>query len=318
MSPRTFRLHPGSWWLVAIALIAVATSAGLPILLMQVLILCSLGLFIREGTTMANSARLYVLLALGVFAARLCFRLIFNYETPVAAADSQALFGLPRIEIELGFLGAIKLFGAMTMPSLTAAVTDALRLAAIILSAGLANTLAAPKRLIAAIPGSLFELAIALSIALNFAPAIISGFERVRRVQTLRGSAKKSQLIKRVLIPVLEDALGQSFNLAASMANRGFGRRHQLSASRKTVFRISSLFALFGFAASISLWITSDQTLIASIALICGVLGAISAIRIASPPRKRTRVHPQKFGLLDWSVAIGSLAIASAVTTGWL
>ena len=312
------QLHPGSWWLVAIALISLASSASLQFLLVQVLILASLGLLIREQTSMAASARLYAVLAIGVFATRVIFRLIFNYETIGPLSETQALFGIPRLEIQLGWLGSIKLFGEMSSASFTSAITDGLRLAAIILSVGLANTLAAPKRLIGAVPSALYELAIAISIALNFAPSIISGFERVRRVQRLRGQAKKQQLIKRVLIPVLEDALSQSFELAASMANRGFGRRAQLSPTRKLLFRVVAIFTLISFAISTSLWISSDQILTASIALLSGVLSAIVTIRIAAPRQKRTRINPLRFTLVDWLVSLSSIFIAAAATVGWL
>lgn len=317
MSYRELRLHPGSWWLIAIALIALASSAPLQILLTQVLLLACLGLLIREGTSMAASARLYVLLAIGVFATRVIFRVIFNYET-VDPTVEYSSFGLPRIEVQLGPFGSIKLFGEMGVASLTAAITDGLRLAAIILSAGLANTLGTPKRLIRAVPGSLQDLAIAISIALNFAPAMISGFERVRRVQALRGKAKKPQLIRRVLIPVLEDALGQSFNLAASMANRGFGRRIQISPGRKLVFRTVMVFTLFSFAISSALWIGTGQLFAAWIALLSGALGAIFAVRLAAPHQMRTRVNPLKFALADWIVSAGSIFLASAATIGWL
>ena len=312
------RLHPGSWWLVAIALISLASSASLQFLMVQVLILASLGLLIREQTSMAASAKLYVFLAIGVFATRVFFRLIFNYEPPGALGETQVVIGIPRLEIQFGWLGSIKLFGEMSAASFTSAITDGLRLAAIILSVGLANTLAAPKRLISAVPSALYELAIALSIALNFAPSIISGFERVRRVQRLRGQAKKQQLIKRVLIPVLEDALSQSFDLAASMANRGFGRRTQLSPTRKLLFRVVAIFTLISFAISTSLWVASDQIFAASIALFSGVLGAVFAIRIAAPHQKRTLIHPLRFTLVDWLVSFSSISIAAAAIVGWL
>lgn len=311
------RLHPGSWWLVAIALISLASSASLQFLMVQVLILASLGLLIREQTSMAASAKLYVFLAIGVFATRVLFRLIFNYETPGALGETQVLIGIPRLEIQLGWLGSIKLFGHMSAASFVSAITDGLRLAAIILSVGLANTLAAPKRLISAVPSSLHELAIALSIALNFAPAMIAGFARIRRVQQLRGAAKKPQIIKRVLIPVLEDALGQSFDLAASMANRGFGRRARLSPIRILIFRAVAIFTLTSFTISTAFWIASDQIFTASIALFSGVLGAIFTIRIAAPHQKRTRVHPLRFTLVDWLISVGSIFIAAAATIGW-
>lgn len=267
---------------------------------------------------MAASAKLYVFLAIAVFATRVIFRLIFNYETVDPMGETQALFGIPRVEIQLGWLGSIKIFGEMSAASFSAAITDGLRLAAIILSVGLANALAAPKRLISAVPSSLHDLAIAISIALNFAPAIIAGFERVRRVQRLRGAAKKPQLIKRVLIPVLEDALGQSFNLAASMANRGFGRRAQLSPTRKLIFRVVAIFTLVSFAISTSLWIASDQIILASLTLFSSVLGAIFTIRTAAPRQRRTRIHPLRFNLVDWLVSFGSVFVTVVATMGWL
>jgi energy-coupling factor transport system permease protein len=267
---------------------------------------------------MATSARLYASLAIAVLLTRVIFRLIFNYETAATSAERGFTFGLPRIDLSLGPLGEISLFGELSLASMAAATTEGLRLAAIILSAGLANTLANPKRLIGSIPASLYELAIAISIAMNFAPALISGFERVRRVQKLRGNSTRQNVFSRILIPVLEDSISQSFQLAASMASRGFGRRIDQSSKRMLAFRAFSFLSLCSLGLSAVLWIFTDGIQWSFASLCLGVAVAAVAIRISTAKQTRTKLQPLKFGSTDWLIAGLCIGVTTFASIGWL
>jgi len=298
--------HPASWWLLSLGLIALASNSGLPVLLALVLLLASLGLAAPTGSAYAKSVRLYVLLAIAVLVTRLLFRVIFNYQT----VESDPLFTVPPVTIPLGWLGQIELFGAVTAASLNSAATEGLRLAAIVLSAGLANTLGSPKKLLRSIPGALQEVGTALAIAFNFAPALVSGFERVRASQLLRGRSRRQNMANRVLIPVLEDAIEQSFHLAATMATRGFGRMTPLSSSRQTWMRLFTLLSLTLVIFSTFLLLATNHAMLAISLLILAVCAGGAAIRTGSPAGQRTTLNPQKIGAIDLIMA----AIAASVT----
>ncbi len=288
-------------------LIALASNSGLPTLLALVLVLSSLGLAAPTGSDYSKSVRMYVLLAIAVLVTRLLFRVIFNYQT----VESDPLFTVPPVTIPLGWLGQIDLFGAVTVDSFKSAATEGLRLAAIVLSAGLANTLGSPKKLLRSIPGAMQEIGTALAIAFNFAPALVAGFERVRATQALRGRSSKQNVVNRVVIPVLEDAIAQSFHLAATMATRGFGRALPTSTSKRLFTRLFSLMSLVLVIAATFLLLGSAQSLLAILLLVLAVLFAATAIRLGSAPGQRTKLNSNRIGAIDCLIAFGAIFISA-------
>ena len=91
---------------------------------------------------------------------------------------------------------------------------------------GAANALANPKRLLRAVPGALYEVGVAVVVALSVAPQLVESVLRVRAgpaAARRRGSAASGRC-GGIAIPVLEDALDRSLLLAAAMDSRGYGR----------------------------------------------------------------------------------------------
>lgn len=307
-------VHPGSWWVIAIALIAVASSAGFTILLIQVLTLSALGLLVKEGTSMARSVRMYAALAFAVLTTRILFRLIFSFDSD----HSRALFVLPELSFEFGGLGNIGLFGAVTSSTIIAGATEGLRLAAIVLSVGLANTLASPKKLLKLVPSALYSVAAALTIATNFAPALIESFERVRKSQSLRGRSKKQSTLTRLIIPVLEDALEQSIHLAATMSSRGYGRIENSRGLLASMGRVMMILAMCGFALTSYLLLATNSTGLAFASLVSSIATGAMAIKLASANQKRTRFEPEKFKLTDALIGIFCLVLILSSSAGWL
>lgn len=306
--------HPASWWLLSLGLISVASSSDLPTLLFLVLALAGLGLLVPDGSPMAKTVRLYAALAIAVLITRLFFRILFNFQS----GDTGVLFEIPEFELSLGLLGEVKLFGPVTAGGLSSGATEGLRLAAIVLSAGLANTLGSPKKLIRSIPSSLQEIGTALSIAFNFAPAIVAGFERVRTSQSLRGRSKNQNLVKRIVIPVLEDALAESFHLAAAMAMRGFGRDHSGSPKQTMITRILTFASLASATWSTYLLLGENQILLAILPLLLSCLLAAAAIRIGSRGIKRSYIIANRATVFDALLAVLSISLLTFGILGGL
>ena len=90
---------------------------------------------------------------------------------------------------------------------------------------GAANALANPKRLLRSVPPALYEIGSALVVAVTVLPQLAESVRRVRAAQTLRGGdTGRVRGLRRLLVPVLEDALERSLALAAGMDTRGYGR----------------------------------------------------------------------------------------------
>ncbi len=99
-----------------------------------------------------------------------------------------------------------------------------------IVCVGAANALANPKRLLKAVPGALYEVGTAVTVALTVAPQLVESVQRVRRARRLRaGRTRGPRAVKGIVVPVLEDAMDRSLRLAAAMDSRGYGRRAYLS-----------------------------------------------------------------------------------------
>src|SRR5690606_7300553 len=106
-----------------------------------------------------------------------------------------------------------------------ATATDALRLGLILVAVGAANALANPKRPLRSVPTPLYDVSVAVVIALTVAPQLVESTLRVRRARRLRGGRTGGmRAVRAIAIPVLEDAVDRCLALAAAMEARGYGR----------------------------------------------------------------------------------------------
>ena len=119
----------------------------------------------------------------------------------------------------------MRLGGDVTLEGLLGAVYAGLQLATMLACVGAANALANPRRLLRAVPGALYEVGVAVVVALSFSPQLVEGVGRVRAARRLRGRPHTGlRGLRGVAMPVLEGALERSVDLAAAMDSRGFGR----------------------------------------------------------------------------------------------
>ncbi|MEY4310939.1 MAG: hypothetical protein RLZ71_865 [Actinomycetota bacterium] len=299
-------LHPATWWLLGLCIATVASlgnshlvELGCIAASVAVILLC------REDAPWSRSVRFYVGLGIFVLVVRVAFRVLFNSSNP---SDATALH-LPAFD-----LGGIRLLGNVSWHSLEISSLDGLRLAAIIIAIGMANSLANPKRLLKSTPGALYEIATAMTVAINLAPQLVESLQRVRRARALRGRSKGVKTLAGLVIPVLEDTLDQSLSLAASMDARGFGRRGKLTRSQLLASRALALGGLtFLVIASYLLLATADQTATAVGILCLGLLSIAWNIHLASKRNLRTRFRRMPLGGKDYLV--GALGLAAVATT---
>lgn len=300
---RASALHPASWWILGLALATAASlTTGWANELLVISSAVAVMLICREEAPWSRSVSFYLWLGAFVVAVRVLFRIIFNSgytETAIA-------FSLVEVNV-----GGVRLLGSVSWLTLEAAATDGLRLAAIIISIGMANTLANPKRLLKSTPGALYEVATAMTVAINLAPQLIESLQRVRRARGLRGRSRGISALNSIVIPALEDTIEQSLGLAASMDARGFGRKGNLTRFQQHTSRVLSLGGMLLIVlASYFLLATSSQALALTL-LIAGVLALAATIRLASERNLRTRYRRQNPGIKDIFVALLSLAIVA-------
>jgi energy-coupling factor transport system permease protein len=305
--------HPGAWWVLGLALAVAAGQASNFVSAAAVIaIALTTMLAFRTDAPWAQSARFYLGLAAFVMFTRVIFRIIFNGQV----GGTDIIFSLPSLSISLGFGPAISIFGDMSAATLSAATLDGLRLSAIILSVAMANTLANPRKLLKNTPGALYEVATAISVAINLAPQLIESIQRVRRSRGLRGRNKGIGVFASIVIPALEDTMDRSLALAASMDARGFGRRGNLSIGTLRLVRGLSFSAAVTLAIGAYLLVAASELGVLATVLIAASLIAIAiVIRITSRQSVRTSYRKLRFGLVDWSLIAAALAIILWSTT---
>src|SRR5690606_36442600 len=136
--------------------------------------------------------------------------------------------------------------------SVLAGLYEGMRLATIIICVGGANSLANPKRLLKSVPPALYEVGTAIVVAITVVPQLADSVRRVRRARALRGSDRgRVRGLRRIVVPVLEDALSRSLRLAAGMDTSGYGRAGEASPGQRRVTGTLMLVGLVGLCVGV-------------------------------------------------------------------
>ena len=168
-------LHPVAWWLWALGLAAGSSMTTNPLTLLLLMTVAALVVAARRSDhAWSGSFRLYVGLAIVIVIMRVVFRLVFG---GVEGAGAARPAGDPAARLGRGHPVA----RPVTQQSLLAGLYDGLRLAAIVICVGAANSLANPKRLLKSVPPALYEIGTALVVAVTVFPQLADSVRRVRR-----------------------------------------------------------------------------------------------------------------------------------------
>jgi energy-coupling factor transport system permease protein len=307
--PRT--LHPVAWWGWALGLATAASRTSNPLLL--ALIVAVLGLVVavrRTEAPWARGYRYYLIMAAVVIGIRIAFSVVFSSGPTAGVA---IWLRLPVLPVP-GWYTGVRIGGPVSAAAVLSAVIDGARLACLLCCIGAANTLANPKRALRVLPGALYELGVAVTVALSVAPQLVESVGRVRRARRLRGAAhggRRFAVLRGVAIPVLHDALDRSLRLAAAMDARGYGRTGKASAASRRVTAGCLLAGLAGLC--LGAYGLLDPTVphglgfggFAAGAALSGAGLVLGGRRVA-----RSRYRPDPWGWPEWVVAGSGVACA--------
>lgn len=323
MTPRA--LHPIVWWIWALALaVAINRTTNLLLLCLALGVMGCVVANRRIEAPWARAFKYYLGLGLVVIFSRVVFRIIF---TTVVQPGDQVLFRLPSLT-----WAKVSLGGPVTLQSLVFGLSDGLRLATMLCCIGAANVLANPKRALRVLPGVLHEFGVALVVAVSFAPQLVESLARVRRAQRLRpAQGGRMHMVRRLLIPVLEDALERSLRLAASMDSRGFGRGRDAASGVRRNSRLTGAVSLAGLVLVVAgvyeyLHDGLNQVL-EMVTIAIGCLLMVCTLALDSRRVRITRYRPDRWSLPEWIVTASGLACfftlffygndLNPVTVGW-
>jgi energy-coupling factor transporter transmembrane protein EcfT len=133
------------------------------------------------------------------------------------------IFTLSRVPLP-DWMPGIRIGGAVTLERLSSALSEGVIICAIVVIFGAAASLTSPHRLLRVLPIFIYEFGVAVVIATSVLPQLVTSVSRIRQAQRLRGQSTKGfASYRRVAIPLLEESLARSLDLAASMDSRGYG-----------------------------------------------------------------------------------------------
>jgi energy-coupling factor transport system permease protein len=295
-------VHPGAWWLWALSLGVAATRTTNPLLL--VLIAAVAGFVVaarRPNAPWSKSYGAFLKLGLLVLVVRMVIELLFGSGGP-----GQILLHLPEAPLP-HWMAGVRIGGPVTAEQLTRALYDGLQLAVLLCCVGAANALASPARLLKLMPGALYEAGVAVTVALSFAPQAVASISRIRAARRLRGLA----------VPILEEALERSVDLAAAMDARGFGRRGDVGRAIRFATATLTLGGLLSIAgASYFLVGQGTSRTVALPLLLIGAGAATAGLTLGGRRSKRSRYRPDPWRAPEWLVTGSGLAAVVLVSVG--
>ncbi|MFP3914706.1 MAG: CbiQ family ECF transporter T component [Actinomycetota bacterium] len=299
------RLHAGAWWLWAIGLLAAATMTTNPVLLATIIAVCALAVAARRsGSAWATGFGAYLLLAGVVMAVRVGFRILLGGDM-----GDHVLFRLPSLSLPQGTV----LGGAVTTEEILAGSYDGLRLGAIVVCVGAANSLADPRRLVGSLPRALGALSTSVVVAISLAPQLIESVGRVRRARRLRGESGGGwKALRSLLVPILEDSLHRSLALAASMDSRGYGRWEPAAAGRGST-RALAWSGPAAICAGMFWLLTAPGWHLPLLLIVAGAAATGAGLRRIGSGTPRTRYRPDPWEGPEWAVAASGMIAAAAI-----
>lgn len=310
MTPPAARLvHPGAWWLWALGLAFAAMHTTNPVLLVTIAAVA--GLVVAARRVRAPWARAFgMLFRLGLLA--ILITVLLQVFVGIRT-HGHVLFRLPSVPLPHWAAG-LSLGGPVTAESLLNAFDAGLRLAVLITCFGAANSLAHPARLVRILPAALYEVGVAVVVAMTFVPQLAESTVRVRTAQRLRGRALTGlRGVRGLLVPVLEESLERAIRLAASMDSRGYGRRAD---QPRWMRRVTGGLVLLGLGGAI---VGTYQIIDASsdhrrglAVLLAGTGVAIAGALLAGRRVARTRYRPDPWGWPEWLVVLCGVVVAAS------
>jgi energy-coupling factor transport system permease protein len=166
--------------------------------------------------------------------------------------------------------------------------------------------------LLASIPPALYEVGAAVVIALSLFPQLAESVQRVRRARRLRGDPGRGiGALRRVVVPVLEDALERSLLLAASMDARGYGRAGDLTPRQRWLTGGLLIGGLLGLCVGVYAFLDATAPRVLAVPmLLAGVAMAGAGFVAAGRRVRRTRYRPDRWRAADLLTAATGVGVA--------
>ena len=227
-------LHPLTLWISAILLAVGVVALDNAWVALAIVGAVALLVFIRrDGSPWHRSFSLSLRIGAAILIIRSIVGILIGVPIP-----GTVLFRIPILDLP-SWMPGIRIGGVVTWERLSSSLTEGLLICSIIVIFGAAASLTSPHRLLRVLPVYIYEFAVAVVIATSVLPQLVSSVKRIRMAQRLRGQNTRGFTSwKRVAIPLLEESLARSLDLAAAMDSRGYGVSKKRSRYRPITWRL--------------------------------------------------------------------------------
>lgn len=202
---------------------------------------------------------------------------------------------LPTIQLP-DWISGIRVGGPVTLERLSSTLAEVMIIVGVVALFAAATSLTSPHRLIRAIPLAFYQLGLILTVATSVFPQLVSSIRRITLARRLRGQEIRGlRHWRKIAIPLLEEALERSLDLAAAMESRGFGQRVIRSSYRPDRWgSIENLIIITAVSTSIVLLLAPMDGRITS--LLSALLPALLLPALLLPAPLLTMLLRQKTG----------------------
>ena len=299
--------HPGAWWVWALGLATAASRTTNPLLL--ALIVAVAGWVVsrrRPDAPWSRSYAVFLRLGLVVIAIRVAFTVLLG-----AGIGEHVLVTLPEIPLP-DWMAGVSIGGPVTAEELLLSVYLGMVLATMLACIGAANSLASPARLLASVPAALYEVGVAVVVAMTFAPQLVGDVARVRTARRLRGRSDRGvRACLGSVMPVLEGALERAVDLAAAMDSRGYGRTGPVAPRVRRTASALLLLGVVGVCLGVYAMLDGGTPGAVALPLLAlGVVAGLVGLRLAGRRAVRTRYRPDPWALPEWLVSFSGVVPA--------
>ena len=240
-------LHPLTWWIWSLLIVGAVISANSS-WLAGISIAGATILVWRFSADAPWARSFWFSLKIGAFI--LIIRTLVGILIGVPIPGTN-IFELPILPLP-SWLAGIRIGGAVTQERLLSSIHEGLIIVAVISLFGAAVSLTSPHKLLRVTPIVIYEFGVATVIATSALPNLVQSVARIRRARLLRGDEKPSW--RSIALPLLEDSLSRSLELAAAMDARGYGVSRKRSRYRPIRWR--GIDSVVVFAAALILGLT--------------------------------------------------------------
>jgi energy-coupling factor transporter transmembrane protein EcfT len=234
-------LHPLTWWIWSLLIVGAVISANSS-WLAGISIAGATILVWRFAADAPWARSFWFSLKIGAFI--LIIRTVVGILIGVPIPGTK-LFELPILPLP-SWLAGVRIGGVITQERLLSSIHEGLIIVAVISLFGAAVSLTSPHKLLRVTPIVIYEFGVATVIATSALPNLVQSVSRIRRARLLRGDENPSW--HSIALPLLEDSLSRSLELAAAMDARGYGVSRKRSRYRPISWRgIDSVVVLAAF-----------------------------------------------------------------------